>query len=108
LDATFGEAMSLNDALDFVAKYQATYVIFEMDSQIVVSAVKKTTKVPRDWGFVIERCVNFLRNNPNSSNNWINRKGNWVAYVLARWAEKSPNKDWPNSVPSISNLYLLS
>jgi ribonuclease HI len=46
LDATFGEAMSLKDALDFVAKYQATYVIFEMDSQIVVSAVKKTTKVP--------------------------------------------------------------
>jgi ribonuclease HI len=103
LDATFGEAMSLNNALDFVAKYQATYVIFEMDSQIVVSAVKKTTKVPRDWGFVIERCVNFLRNNPNLSINWINRKGNRVAHVLARWAEESPNKDWPNCVPSISN-----
>jgi ribonuclease HI len=48
LDATFGEAMSLKAALDFVAKFQASTVIFEMDSQIIVNAVKKKMKVRRD------------------------------------------------------------
>jgi ribonuclease HI len=48
LDATFGEAMSLKVALDFVAKFQASTVIFEMDSQIIVNAVKKKMKVRRD------------------------------------------------------------
>jgi hypothetical protein len=64
-----------------------------MDSQIVINVVKKKDSVRRDWGFVIKRCVNFLRNNPNSFINWIYCKGNRVAHELAKWAEENPKKD---------------
>jgi ribonuclease HI len=105
-DAIYGEAMSLNDALDMADRYQVTNVIFEMDSQIVVNAVKKKASVRQEWGFVIYRCVNFLRTNPNSSINWVKRHGNWIAHELAKWAEKRPNNDWPNSVTNCILPYI--
>jgi ribonuclease HI len=113
-DATYGEAMCLNDALDMVERIKATNVIFEMDSQIVVNAVRKKACIRRDWGFAITRCVKFLLANPTSSINWVKRQGNRVAHELAKWAESSPNSDWTHSVPNsilpyihidIRNLY---
>ncbi|MCI51190.1 hypothetical protein A2U01_0072434, partial [Trifolium medium] len=44
-DANFGEAVGLNDALDMDEKYQASQVIFKLDSQIIVNAVKKEKRV---------------------------------------------------------------
>jgi ribonuclease HI len=106
IQATFGEAMGLKDALDFVEKLQVYPVIFELDSQIIVNAVKKKMKVRRDWGFVVDRCVEFLKHNPNSSINWVNRRANRAAHVLARWAEESPNNEWINSVPYFITSYI--
>jgi hypothetical protein len=40
-EVAFGEAMSLNDAITMVENYCVSKVIFEMDSFIVVNAVKK-------------------------------------------------------------------
>jgi ribonuclease HI len=57
------------DALDMVERIKATNVIFEMDSQIVVNAVRKKACIRRDWGFAITRCVKFLLANPTSSIN---------------------------------------
>jgi ribonuclease HI len=97
-----------------VERIKATNVIFEMDSQIVVNAVRKKACIRRDWGFAITRCVKFLLANPTSSINWVKRQGNRVAHELAKWAKSSLNSDWTHSVPNsilpyihidIRNLY---
>ncbi|MCI24679.1 60S ribosomal protein L23, partial [Trifolium medium] len=105
-DVTFGEAMGLNDAIDLVEKYRVTNVIFELDSQIVVNAVKRKLRVHKCWGAVIHRCVKFLQDNPNSSIVWTNRDRNRVAHALAKWAEMDPNQDWPNLMPSCIKSYI--
>jgi ribonuclease HI len=106
MEATFGEAMGLKSALEFAEKLQTYPVIFELDSQIVVNVVKKKMKVHINWGFVVDRCVEFLKHNPNSSINWVNRKTNRAAHALARWAEESPDNDWINSVPYCITSYI--
>jgi ribonuclease HI len=43
-----GEALGLGDALDMAEAYNATNVIFELDSLIVVNAVKNKTLIRRE------------------------------------------------------------
>jgi ribonuclease HI len=99
-EAALGEALGLNDAITMVENLRVSRVIFEMDSMIVVNAVKKEAAVRRNWGFIVLRCVNFLKSNPNSSIKWTKRDNNRVAHELAKWALRQPNSNWTNSVPS--------
>ncbi|KAK2373667.1 hypothetical protein QL285_074691 [Trifolium repens] len=47
-NAVLGESLGLGDALDMVEAYNATNVIFELDSLIVVNAVKNKTLIRRE------------------------------------------------------------
>jgi hypothetical protein len=98
-EATFGEAMGLNDALDMVGRYNATAITFELDSMIIVRVVRDNAQIRRSWGFVVKRCVYFLKENPRASIAWTIRENNRVAHELARWAENEPNFDWHFCVP---------
>ncbi|PNY14022.1 ribonuclease H [Trifolium pratense] len=80
-----GEAYAINDALDLVEKLCLPEVIIESDSQIFVNLVKKT-RVRKNWGRIVERCISFLEANPSSSISWVNRVRNRVAHELAKWA----------------------
>jgi ribonuclease HI len=94
-----GEALGLGDALDMAERYSEHNIIFELDSLIVVNAVKNKARVRREWGAIVKRCINFLSENHRSSISWVNRSKNKVAHELAKWAENSHNSDWPNSAP---------
>jgi hypothetical protein len=106
-DALEGEAFGLNDAIDMVERYSASNVIFELDNQVIVRAVQRKSMIRKRWGSVVNRCRNFLNQNPNSSILWVNRNGNRAAHTLARWAEHEPWGDWPNFVPSCIKLQVL-
>ncbi|MCH80122.1 hypothetical protein A2U01_0000884 [Trifolium medium] len=43
--AIYGESMALSDAIDFVEKLQLKSVIFELDSQVVVNAVRSKASI---------------------------------------------------------------
>jgi hypothetical protein len=75
-DAIFGEALGLADAVDMVERYGITEVIFEMDNQTIVNAEKRRARIRKPWGLAVNRCINFLHDNPNSSMSWVSRKGN--------------------------------
>jgi hypothetical protein len=62
--------------------------------------------IRKNWGVAIQRCVNFLKANPNSSITWTKRDNNRVAHELAKWAEKEPNLDWHNTVPNCVMPYI--
>ncbi|MCI13244.1 ribonuclease H protein, partial [Trifolium medium] len=54
-DAVFGEALGLNEALLWIEKIGLGRVIIELDSQILVNAVKKKSRVRKNWGYVVQR-----------------------------------------------------
>jgi ribonuclease HI len=99
-EPAFGEAMGLNDAISMAENLRLSRVIFEMDSLIVVNAVKKEATIRRNGGKIAQRCVNFLKQNPNSSIRWTRRDNNRAAHELANWAVRQPNYNWINSTPS--------
>ncbi|MCI46285.1 hypothetical protein A2U01_0067525, partial [Trifolium medium] len=92
--------MGLNDAMDLAEKLCATNIVFETDSQIIVKAVKDKARGRKKWGAIVQRCINFLKRNPNSDILWVKWEGNQVAHELAKWAEQELNREWPNSVPN--------
>ncbi|MCI18753.1 cytochrome P450, partial [Trifolium medium] len=98
-DAIFGEALGLNEAVCWLEKIGHGRVIIELDSQILVNAVKRKGRIRHCWGYSVQRCVSFLEANPNSDIKWVSRLGNQAAHLLAKWAEKEPNIEWSNSVP---------
>ncbi|PNX96793.1 ribonuclease H, partial [Trifolium pratense] len=98
-DVVMGEAMGLNDAIDWIEKMEKHQVVFEMDSQIIVNAVRNREEIRKNWGSVVRRCIRFLKDNPNSDLVWVNRKANRVAHEIAKWAEHEPNSDWNECVP---------
>ncbi|GAU40964.1 hypothetical protein TSUD_187210 [Trifolium subterraneum] len=101
-DVVLGEALGLNDALDWIDRMREDKVIFELDAQTIVTAVKEHKQIRKSWGFVIRRCVKFLnqKSKPQSDIVWVRRTGNQAAHGLAKWAEQEPNKEWSNFVPS--------
>jgi ribonuclease HI len=105
-EATFGEAMGLNDALDMMGCYNTTTITFEMDSMIIVRAVRDNAHIRRSWGFVVKQCVDFLKANPRASIAWTRRENNRIAHEVARWAENEPSSDWHFCVPMCINPFI--
>ncbi|CAJ2647191.1 unnamed protein product [Trifolium pratense] len=98
-DAATGEAMGLNDAMDWVEKLGEHKVIFELDSQIIVKAVKEKAMIRKGWGCVTRRCKRFLEVNPEANIRWVPRAANKAAHELAKWADHEPNREWLNTTP---------
>jgi ribonuclease HI len=92
-EASFGEAMGLNDAMDMAERYNATSITFELDSMIVIKALKDKAKIRRSWGVAVQRCAELMKANHRASNSWTRRENNRVAHELTRWAENEPNSD---------------
>jgi ribonuclease HI len=89
----------LSDALDMAEKFKLSNVIMEMDSQVVVKAVLERKSNRKGWGTIVQRCVKFLADNPNSSVAWTKQVNNGAVHALAKWAFVEPNKDWTTNVP---------
>jgi ribonuclease HI len=75
----------LSDALDMAEKFKLSNVIIEMDSQIVVKVVLERKAIRKGWGTIVQRCMRFLKDNPNSSVSWTKRVNNGAAHALAKW-----------------------
>jgi hypothetical protein len=99
IEIVLGEALALNDALDLVEKLGISAVIIESDCQSLVNAIKRKSDIRKHWGTVVNRCVEFLKHNPNSQISWVGRNGNRVAHEIAKWAEHKPIIDWTTSIP---------
>ncbi|XP_045791800.1 uncharacterized protein LOC123886537 [Trifolium pratense] len=98
-DVITGEAFGLMDAIEWIERGMGERkVIFELDSQIVVNAVKEKSVIRRSWGYITRRCKTFLQNNPNSSIEWVPRVKNRTAHEIAIWAESEPNKEWIDNI----------
>ncbi|XP_045831362.1 uncharacterized protein LOC123922707 [Trifolium pratense] len=95
-----GEALGLNDALDWLEKIDEHQVILEMDSQTIVKAIKEKATVRKNWGRVVRRCIGFLGENPNADIRWVPRSANRAAHEMAKWTEHEPNSEWSNCVPT--------
>ncbi|PNY14017.1 cytochrome p450 [Trifolium pratense] len=98
-DVTTREALGLNATLDWIEKLEERQVILEMDSQIIITAIKGKAEIRKGWGGVVRRCITFLESNPNSDIRWVQRGANRVAHELAKWVEFEPNSEWSNCVP---------
>ncbi|CAJ2661746.1 unnamed protein product [Trifolium pratense] len=98
-DVITGEAFGLMDAIEWIERMGERKVIFELDAQIVVNAVKEKSVIRRSWGCITRRCKTFLQNNPNSSIEWVPRVKNRTAHEIAIWAESEPNKEWIDNIP---------
>ncbi|PNX95563.1 ribonuclease H, partial [Trifolium pratense] len=98
-DVVTGEAMGLMDAIEWIEKLGEQSVIFEMDSQVIVKAVKGQSNIFKSWGKVVRRCILFLKGNPSSDIKWVQRKANQAAHEMAKWAEIEPNKEWTTNIP---------
>ncbi|PNY07050.1 60S ribosomal protein l23 [Trifolium pratense] len=107
IDVITGEALGLNDvALDWIEKLDEHHVILEMDSQIIVKAIKDKAEIWKNWGWMVRRCIKFLDNNPNADIRWVPRGANRVAHEMAKWAQFEPNNDWSNCVPMCIWLFI--
>ncbi|XP_045791640.1 uncharacterized protein LOC123886358 [Trifolium pratense] len=98
-DVVTGEALGLYDGIDWIEKFDVHQVIIEMDSQLLVNAVKGKTLIRKNWGCVVRRCIKLLEDNPNIDIRWVKRSANRVAHDMANWAEIEPNREWGNDVP---------
>ncbi|CAJ2635380.1 unnamed protein product [Trifolium pratense] len=98
-DGHWFSALGLNATLDWIEKLEERQVILEMDSQIIVTAIKGKAEIRKGWGGVVRRCITFLESNPNSDIRWVQRGANRVAHELAKWVEFEPNSEWSNCVP---------
>ncbi|PNX58584.1 hypothetical protein L195_g059265, partial [Trifolium pratense] len=87
------------DAIEWIERMGERKVIFELDSQIVVNAVKDKNVIRKSWGCIIRRCKTFLQHNPNSTIEWVPREAIQAAHEMAKWAESEPNKEWTDNIP---------
>ncbi|PNX98065.1 ribonuclease H [Trifolium pratense] len=99
-EAVLGEALALNDAMEWVAKFINHQVVLETDSQTIVKAIKGRMRIRKDWGWIVQRSIIFLEENPNADIRWVPRSANRVAHEMAKWAEIEPNSEWINCVPT--------
>jgi ribonuclease HI len=106
-DAVVREALGLIDAIETIKRLGLTDIIIEMDNQTIVNAVKNRASIKKSWGSAVNQCINFLKDNPNSSLSRVSRKGNQVAHDLAKWAEFDNIRDWAVSVPRCIKPYIL-
>jgi hypothetical protein len=58
-----------------------------------VKSVKNKALIHKSWGAIVQRWVNFLKANPNSTITWVNRDRNWVTHKLEKLFECDINKD---------------
>jgi hypothetical protein len=66
-DATVGEVLGLNTVVAMARNLPISKIIFELDVQAIVNVVK-SKKVPiSNRGFIVRRCIEFLKENPNAS-----------------------------------------
>ncbi|XP_045831279.1 uncharacterized protein LOC123922626 [Trifolium pratense] len=98
-DVVTGEAMGLMDAIEWIEKLGEQSVIFELDSQVIVKAVKGQSNIFKSWGKVVRRCSLFLKGNPRSDIKWVQRKANQATHEMTKWAEIEPNKEWTTNIP---------
>ncbi|PNX92881.1 ribonuclease H [Trifolium pratense] len=68
-------------------------VIIEMNSQLLVNAVKGKTLIRKNWGCVVRRCIKLLEDNPNIDIRWVKRSTNRVAHDMANCAEIDSNRE---------------
>jgi ribonuclease HI len=94
-----GEALSLKVAIDFAQAYPNDNITIEMDSNLIVDAVKNQTFSRNYWGRISRYCASTLQSNPKRSISWTRRSGNKAAHVLANWAFSEPNRTWVNDTP---------
>ncbi|GAU28869.1 hypothetical protein TSUD_293210 [Trifolium subterraneum] len=93
------EAMGVVEAINEASHFQQGPVIIETDNETIVKAIRKR-KYPRLlWGHLARLIRDLLDEKPHLSVQWINRRKNNIAHMLANWAEREPNKKWSTSLP---------
>jgi hypothetical protein len=102
----FGDALALNDALDLIEKLGICSVIIESNCQSLGNAIRLKSDIRKHWGTVVNRCIAFLKNNPQSAVSWVGRNWNRVAHEMAKWVEREPNIEWSTSIPSCILPYI--
>ncbi|CAN1842196.1 hypothetical protein LINPERHAP1_LOCUS36775 [Linum perenne] len=79
-----GEARGLLDALYWAVRSQLHQVVFEVDSQVVASAVNGQESNLTEFGVIIDGCRLILLANPGYEVVFVRRNRNVVAHELAR------------------------
>ncbi|MCI67356.1 aspartic proteinase-like protein 2, partial [Trifolium medium] len=79
------EGAGLQEALNLVVSLNLIKVIIELDSERIVTAVKKKIFPRNRWGRIAENCARFLDRHYEASITWVKRDGNAAAHHLARW-----------------------
>ncbi|GAU16215.1 hypothetical protein TSUD_298470 [Trifolium subterraneum] len=98
-DVALAEAMGIWEALKWVESQHLKNVIFEMDAEIIVNALKRKVYPRNRWGQIVKTCSRVLEAHKDYSIGWVKRGRNKVAHSLARWAITEPNRYWPSDFP---------
>ncbi|XP_074352647.1 uncharacterized protein LOC141691791 [Apium graveolens] len=93
------EAMAFREALSWVKERRATNIVFQLDSQLVVNAMKLKSKVNSYFGDIIEECSSIIKDLRSYSIRFVRRSANIAAHTIAREASSvSDCVEW-TSVP---------
>jgi ribonuclease HI len=93
------EVMGLVEAIKLVEERHLQNVIIEMDSAVIVRAIQRNSYPRKYWGKLAESCARVLKDRNDITLQWISRKGNEAAHLLARWAFSEPNRFWTQNYP---------
>ncbi|RWR76746.1 LINE-1 reverse transcriptase isogeny [Cinnamomum micranthum f. kanehirae] len=101
------EAIGLREALSRIHSMGMDNVIFEMDAQEVVHAMKNSRSDISEFGSIIQACISLLSTG-NFHVDFIKRQVNEVAHALARASHSHASLSvWPVPPPHIGALLLV-
>ncbi|XP_075494869.1 uncharacterized protein LOC142532458 [Primulina tabacum] len=85
-DVKEAEALALLDAIQWTSSLELQDVIFEMDSETVVKAIRTRNVDYTEFGSIISGCCQILEAHPSFKIQHARRQANMVAHKLARAA----------------------
>lgn len=95
-DPKIAEALAFREALSWIKRRNNTNVCFELDSLLVVQAMRRKTGADRSYfGDVISDCVSMLKDLRSCNVSFVRRLANEAAHTIAREAcSMSGRKEW--------------
>ncbi|XP_062091061.1 uncharacterized protein LOC133797237 [Humulus lupulus] len=78
------EAMGVREALSWLKQRSWTHVIIEIDSLLVVQAIRSSISMVSYFGNIVDECKSLLKECQNVSVLFIKRSANRAAHALAR------------------------
>lgn len=106
LDPKIAEAMAFREALSWVKGNDMANVVFELDSMLVIQAIRKKCQDRSYFGDIIDDCSCIFKDLRSSKVRFVRRSANMTAHNIAREAISMPDRREWTSVPSFLSIVI--